>query len=274
MKYSLCITNYNSVKTVKDAIDSILSQVEQEFEVIVVDNSSDDGSFEILREYARTGRIRLFTQKEHNRGLGRQNALLYSTGNWVISGLDMDDVYLPRLHNLLSFYHAACEGKILSVKRTGIAIAPKELILKTGGWRDLQRYEQWELFRRMANSNSFLWTIFLITGKMNEHSERRKGIGKMKHSYECYLNSLRVKHKFSDASQSSRKMDKVAFVLAKISSYFYPSYSDGKIDFTSYEHEYFVDSSDWWPERSDVNDARIQEWYEWYKLPLPHFSPS
>ncbi len=269
MMYSICITNYNKVQTLRDALDSILNQIDERFEVVVVDNSSDDGSFEILQDYARDKKIKLFTQKERNRGLGRQNAFLHSTGKWIISGLDTDDICLPRLCDLLKFYHETCEGKILSVKRTGVTVATRNLILQSGGWRDLQRYENWELFRRIAMLNLYSWTIFLITGKFSQHSERRNRLGRVKHYYECYLNSFRLKHRFSDEGQKPRKIDKIAFLLARISAFFYPSYTEGKIGFTSYEHEYYVDSSAWWPSKSDLDDKTIQEWYKRYELPLP-----
>lgn len=60
--YSICITNYNTYPIVEESINAILSQIDQNFEVVVVDNCSKDGSLEILERYQKEGLIRLFVQ--------------------------------------------------------------------------------------------------------------------------------------------------------------------------------------------------------------------
>ena len=54
--YSICITNFNSKNTLKRCLDSIICQIDSNFEIIISDNFSNDGSAEILEEYAQTGR--------------------------------------------------------------------------------------------------------------------------------------------------------------------------------------------------------------------------
>jgi glycosyltransferase involved in cell wall biosynthesis len=51
--YSICITNYNSASSTKQSLESILTQLDKRFEIIVVDNRSTDGSLEILKEYQK-----------------------------------------------------------------------------------------------------------------------------------------------------------------------------------------------------------------------------
>ena len=56
---------YNTAKYVAQCVESVLGQTYADFEYVVVDNCSTDGTTEILREYAeRDGRIRLFTPEE------------------------------------------------------------------------------------------------------------------------------------------------------------------------------------------------------------------
>lgn len=55
---------YNGAKTLREAIDSMLNQTFQEFELIISDNASTDGTEEICREYAeKDPRIRYIRQR-------------------------------------------------------------------------------------------------------------------------------------------------------------------------------------------------------------------
>jgi glycosyltransferase involved in cell wall biosynthesis len=51
MKISLITACYNSAKTIKTAIDSVLSQKGVEIEYIVVDGGSKDGTVDLLKSY-------------------------------------------------------------------------------------------------------------------------------------------------------------------------------------------------------------------------------
>ena len=103
-KYSICITHYNNKSTVEDSLNSIFGRINSNFEIILVDSKSNDGSADVLRNYAAQRRIKLI-EKKSSRGLGREIALENATGDYVISGLDMDDIFTPTLEWLLRFYH-------------------------------------------------------------------------------------------------------------------------------------------------------------------------
>ena len=108
--YSICITHRNNKPTLKLSLDSILNQIDDRFEVIVVDSLSSDGSSEILREYARSGKIKLI-EKKCSRGKGIQIGFENSSGKYIISNLDMEDIFNPCLLSLLREYHSKSEGK-------------------------------------------------------------------------------------------------------------------------------------------------------------------
>ena len=52
MKISLITACYNSAKTIKTAIESVLSQKGVEIEYIIVDGGSNDGTVDIIKEFA------------------------------------------------------------------------------------------------------------------------------------------------------------------------------------------------------------------------------
>ena len=114
-------------------------------EIVVVDAESTDGQLPILQDYASSGRIKLIVKK-CNRGEGRQIAFTESTGDYVISGIDTDDVVGPGLQNLLALYHAEHEGFVLQA--VGVTIAPRKVVESLGGWMPLANAEDFDFWKR------------------------------------------------------------------------------------------------------------------------------
>lgn len=200
-KYSVCITQYNNVRTVKRSLESILNQLDDQFEVVVVDNMSGDGSYEVLREFEKARRISLI-QAKSTRGRGRQIAFENSSGDYIVANMDMDDVFKPRLSELLVRYHALAEGKLLWAfsRMRGLGfwggeaftIAPRRIISELGGWRDLQVFEDMELCARAARKGLYLRGEFSLLDATNLHPERtRTAIGRMRWKYLRYREILR-----------------------------------------------------------------------------------
>jgi glycosyltransferase involved in cell wall biosynthesis len=86
---------YNAEPYLAQALQSVLAQTYGDFEVIVVDDGSTDGSREIITRYAREeSRIRVIARE--NRGLVQSlnEGLSQATGEYV-ARMDADDVCLP-----------------------------------------------------------------------------------------------------------------------------------------------------------------------------------
>jgi glycosyltransferase involved in cell wall biosynthesis len=95
-KVSVCVPVYNTVKYIKEAIDSILNQSYNEFELVIVDNCSTDGTSEILRTY-HDSRIRLF-RNECTVSVPKNwnKCLEYAEGDYVAI-YHADDIYYPNI---------------------------------------------------------------------------------------------------------------------------------------------------------------------------------
>ena len=96
-KVSVYIVNHNYGRYLEQAIESVLAQSFGDFELLIFDNGSNDGSGEIISRYARHEQVAVFCQD--NIGLSRTNnlALRSARGKYVLR-LDADD-YLH--HNAL-----------------------------------------------------------------------------------------------------------------------------------------------------------------------------
>jgi glycosyltransferase involved in cell wall biosynthesis len=152
--YSICMTGYNTRRSAQASLDSILTQIDDRFEIIVVDNVSTDGSLEILKEYQRQNKITLISTP-CSRGLGREIAVRCAKGKYILI-MDMDDVFEPKLAKMLEVYHKSFEGLMLLVSGIpGVVVSPKALIEKIGGYRDLNWLEDSDIYARAAEINCF-----------------------------------------------------------------------------------------------------------------------
>lgn len=104
MKVSVVIPVHNGEKYLAQAIESVLAQTFRDFELLIVDDGSTDGSRAIIDHYARRdARIRILSQA--NRGVSAAGNLGFekARGEWV-SRLDADDLFLPdKLQRQIAF---------------------------------------------------------------------------------------------------------------------------------------------------------------------------
>jgi glycosyltransferase involved in cell wall biosynthesis len=93
---SVLITSYNYARYIGECIESVLRQSYQNFEVIVSDDGSTDGSIqEIGRWAAADPRVRLIAG-QHRGMAGALNAAWSQSRGQVICLLDADDTFLTR----------------------------------------------------------------------------------------------------------------------------------------------------------------------------------
>ncbi|MCY3779180.1 MAG: glycosyltransferase family 2 protein [Chloroflexi bacterium] len=94
---SVIIPVYNGEKYLAEAIESILAQTFTDFELLIVDDGSEDASAEIIRSYEELDdRIRFF---QHERNMGQscaQNTGVAAAAGAYLTNMDCDDVSLPQ----------------------------------------------------------------------------------------------------------------------------------------------------------------------------------
>ena len=104
---SVLMPVYNARPYVAEAVESVLGQTLGDFELLIVDDGSTDGSTEVLRRLAgRDPRIRLVVRE--NRGVTRTSAeLVEAARGEFLARMDSDDVALPRrLERQVAFLRA------------------------------------------------------------------------------------------------------------------------------------------------------------------------
>lgn len=92
---SVLLAVYNDERFVAEAIDSILAQDFSNFELLVLDDGSDDGTPGIVQNYAdRDRRIRLIRETHHGHA-SSLNRLLAEARAPLVARMDADDICLP-----------------------------------------------------------------------------------------------------------------------------------------------------------------------------------
>lgn len=90
-KVSIIIPVYNAGKYVRDAIDSVLNQTFNDFELILVDDGSTDESGSIIDSYAdKDSRVRVFHKVNGGVSSARNLGLDNAKGEWIAFA-DADD---------------------------------------------------------------------------------------------------------------------------------------------------------------------------------------
>ena len=94
MMISVCIAGYNGEKSIKQQLDSILCQLDDEDEVIISDDGSTDQTVKIIESYDDK-RIKLIQNTQsHGVVSNFENALLYTKGDYIFLS-DQDDIWMP-----------------------------------------------------------------------------------------------------------------------------------------------------------------------------------
>lgn len=90
--FSVIIPTYNREKLISATLDSIFAQSFHDFEVIVVDDGSTDGTLEVVSRYG--DRVTVLRQQNGGPGAARNTGITAACGEYV-AFLDSDDLWFP-----------------------------------------------------------------------------------------------------------------------------------------------------------------------------------
>jgi GT2 family glycosyltransferase/glycosyltransferase involved in cell wall biosynthesis len=219
-KVSVIMPIHNGLSTLNRAIASVLTQDLPDWELLAIDDSSNDGSLEFVQAASRRDcRIRVLRTDEnlgpsHARNIGLKAAL----GN-MITYLDCDDEYYPNYLShtdhfgkkgdvIVSCYDYMCDDDDTKTIQgtwnprrmrdflfmvncsTPLGIAHRrELCERTGGFDEsLWCLEDWELWKKLARSGAEFLYVPLRSGVYHIRVESRSRAPRTTASQSAFLN--------------------------------------------------------------------------------------
>ena len=107
---SVIIPTFNRACLLGRSIESVLSQTYNDYEIIVVDDGSDDGTGEIIKSFNK--QIRFFRIPHSGVSKARNTGIDNAKGDWI-SFLDSDDYWLPqKLEKQMAYLNVNPEYRI------------------------------------------------------------------------------------------------------------------------------------------------------------------
>ena len=201
---SVVMPSYNCHPYIAAAIDSVLTQTFEYFELIIVDNFSSDGTFEIAKSYSDS-RIRI--EQYQNQGIiaKSRNLGIQKSRSEIIAFLDADDFWfptkladcVPMIDNEMDFvYHSEYwfdeqnnfkeveygsgnhstyrnllyKGNVVS---TSSVVVKKSALSKVGGFCEKECYktaEDYDLWLRLSKNGAKFIYLKRLLGAYRIHS--------------------------------------------------------------------------------------------------------
>jgi glycosyltransferase involved in cell wall biosynthesis len=133
---SVIIPTYNRAAWLKEAIESVLSQTYQQFELIVVDDGSTDSTGELLLQYGPELSV---LHAGHGGPSAARNCGIAAARGVYIAFLDSDDAWIPdKLRAQMLFFHDHPEARVCQTEeiwiRNGVRVNPMKKHKKYSGW--------------------------------------------------------------------------------------------------------------------------------------------
>ena len=159
--YSICMVNLDMEKYLEASVLSIYNQLDQNYEIIIVDGGSKDGSVEILKKMERhLDRLKVvYLKRDSNRKLGqdRNISIQEANGEYVLLHLDCDDLYYPHIKDWVNIFHTieSCFNEDQLVAGAQINMGKRDFLLSHGPYKNLH-FEDRELWNRLEKSGNLI----------------------------------------------------------------------------------------------------------------------
>ncbi len=194
---SVIMPAYNATKFIGESINSVITQTYSKWELIIVDDGSEDDLKKIVDEFSeKDSRIKYVYQQNGKQGKARNTGIEHARGE-LVAFIDADDIWKPELlekqielmtntgtdlvfanitiidknGNMTDEHRVVPAGKLEGVNGIKIllqknviavttVVAKKEAVIKAGGFKtsnELQYAEDYDLWLRMLANANTFW---------------------------------------------------------------------------------------------------------------------
>lgn len=180
-KVSIYATVYNNYNRVKDSLNSIIKQFpdfSESFEFVIVDNYSNDGTWEVLQEFAKSYKNIKLIREHCSRGKGKAIAVDAIKTNYMFS-VDLDTIYSKEFSKVINYF-------IKNYKTYSLMpfdFCDRQTINKIGNWADLLHAEDTEFAARAIFKGIKIYDLPIFISKnqvFRGHRDKRYESNKFK----------------------------------------------------------------------------------------------
>lgn len=123
--FSIVLCTFNRGYILERAIDSVLAQTFEDWELIIVDDGSSDNTKEIVLPYCRGNRITYHYQNNQGQAIARNYGCSFGIGLYF-TFLDSDDEYLP--NHLATRYELLSRKPAIELLHGGLLVIGNEYV--------------------------------------------------------------------------------------------------------------------------------------------------
>lgn len=264
---SVVIPLFNKEKSISNTINSVLRQDFSDFEIVVVDDGSTDGSVAIV-EAMNDPRIRLIKQENGGPSKARNTGVKCAKGDWIVM-LDADDELLPNaLNTFLITILNHPEVDIIDANKYTLIGKTKQIAFHPIEGYVKNPFKEWFLGRiSPGNGASAFKRSFLVKHLFDEHIRRFEDAALLMKQfpfakvYSLKVPTLLFNRNFAEASRPRKNVKEDYFA--------YLDFKKGGFWQKMCMYRIFLGEREYYPEYSKEKYGKMYRRYDWlliYKL--------
>lgn len=187
IKFSIICPTYNAQKHLKKAVESIFKQSYQNWELVLIDDGSIDGSGTLCDFFASLDkRTKVLHQSNHGQSVARLKGLETCSGDYVLF-LDSDDQYEPNALELLvsELKSNGADAILYNAKKKSTKECVDVYVLNE---KAILRDKNSILKECFANRTAgYFWTYCFKRNLFELSSEAKEKFSRIKYSEDVYL---------------------------------------------------------------------------------------
>jgi glycosyltransferase involved in cell wall biosynthesis len=158
--YSICVTNKNMQSTIEASLISVLDQLDDRFEMVVVDESTDR-SQEILKDLSTKYPIlrNVFLPRDRKRTISeaRNISIAEAKGKYCLLHIDCDDIWEPYILEFIKVFHSLESLVPQEILLAGqqLNMGNRDFLIQHGPYRNGATGEDRDMWMRLAKIGSY-----------------------------------------------------------------------------------------------------------------------
>lgn len=126
--FSIIVPTFNSEKTIKKTITSVLKQSFTDYEILIMDNKSNKATLDVINKYKSLQKIKIFSKKDKGMYYAINKGIQVASGKYL-AYCNSDDYYISK-NLLLDLYKKinTCEYDLIVLGGTYYGIKKKKYI--------------------------------------------------------------------------------------------------------------------------------------------------